>query len=90
MCRHLQSLRLMKHDNGWIHHLLEQGDNERFHLMTFVGMMKPSLMTRLGILAWQGMFMTSFFGTYLLFPKYCHRFIGYLEEDLVKIYTDLI
>jgi len=24
---------------------------------------------------------------YLLFPKYCHRFVGYLEEEAVHTYT---
>jgi len=77
MCRHLQSLRLLKHDNGWIHRMFEQADNERFHLMFFVNMQKPSYFTRLSMLGLQGIFMTSFFSTYLFFPKYCHRFIGY-------------
>lgn len=78
MCRHLQSLRMLKHDNGWIHNLLEQADNERFHFMTFIKLSRPAYPTRLGILASQAVFMTSFFCTYLLFPKYCHRFMGYL------------
>lgn len=34
MVRHLQSLRLMKRDNGWIHTLLEEAENERMHLLT--------------------------------------------------------
>ncbi len=79
MSRHLQSLRLMKHDNGWIHRLLEQADNERFHLMMFVNMKKPSYATRFGILMSQAVFMTSFFSCYVFFPKYSHRFVGYFE-----------
>ena len=35
MIRHLQSLRRMQRDNGWIHTLLEEAENERMHLMTF-------------------------------------------------------
>lgn len=27
MCRHLRSLRTMRRDNGWIHHLIEEADN---------------------------------------------------------------
>jgi hypothetical protein len=34
MVRHLQSLRLMKRDHGWIHTLLEEAENERMHLLT--------------------------------------------------------
>lgn len=32
MHRHLRALRLMKRDNGWIHTLLEEAENERVHL----------------------------------------------------------
>ncbi|GAB1520813.1 inducible alternative oxidase 2 [Rhizoctonia solani] len=34
--RHLRSLRLMRRDAGWIHTLLEEAENERMHLMTFM------------------------------------------------------
>ena len=27
---------------------------------------------------------------YLLSPRYCHRLVGYLEEEAVKTYTELI
>lgn len=33
MIRHLHSLRRMKRDNGWIHTLLEEAENERMHLL---------------------------------------------------------
>jgi threonyl-tRNA synthetase len=36
MVRHTRSLRKMDHDHGWIHTLLEEAENERMHLMTFV------------------------------------------------------
>ena len=36
MHRHLQSLRGLKRDNGWIHTLLEEAENERIHLLTFI------------------------------------------------------
>ena len=36
MIRHLQSLRRMEKDHGWIHTLLEEAENERMHLMTFL------------------------------------------------------
>ena len=31
--------------------------------------------------------MNSFFIAYLANPKFCHRFVGYLEEEAVKTYT---
>lgn len=71
MCRHLQSIRLMKRDNGWIHRLLEQADNERFHLMVWVDMKKPGKMMRMAILLGQGVWLGSYFMTYLIAPKYC-------------------
>ena len=36
MIRHLHSLRRMKRDHGWIHTLLEEAENERMHLLTFM------------------------------------------------------
>ncbi len=36
MIRHLHSLRRMQRDHGWIHTLLEEAENERMHLMTFL------------------------------------------------------
>jgi hypothetical protein len=41
MLRHLGSLRTMKRDNGWIHTLLEEAENERMHLLTFMQMRQP-------------------------------------------------
>lgn len=90
MCRHLQSIRLMKRDNGWIHRLLEQADNERFHLMIWVDMKKPGKIMRMAILIGQGVWLGSYFITYLLAPKYCHRYVGYFEDWLVDVYGELI
>jgi len=42
MVRHLNSLRRMKRDHGWIHTLLEEAENERMHLMTAMVLKKPS------------------------------------------------
>ena len=36
MTRHLRSLRNLKRDHGWIHHLLEEAENERVHLFIFL------------------------------------------------------
>lgn len=41
MARHLKSLRVMQRDKGWIHHLLEEADNERFHLFIFLNLKNP-------------------------------------------------
>lgn len=36
------------------------------------------------------MFFNIFFACYLLSPRTCHRFVGYLEEDAVITYTRII
>src|SRR5690349_2716875 len=43
---HLKSLRRMTDDHGWIHTLLDEAENERMHLMTFIEIAKPSLLER--------------------------------------------
>jgi threonyl-tRNA synthetase len=88
--RHLHSLRLMKRDNGWIHTLLEEAENERMHLLTFIQMRQPGPLFRGAVLVAQGVVFNLFFISYLLSPKTCHRFVGYLEEEAVKTYTHAI
>ncbi|THH11665.1 hypothetical protein EW145_g505 [Phellinidium pouzarii] len=85
--RHLHSLRIMRRDAGWIHTLLEEAENERMHLMTFMTIKKPGILFRAAVLATQGVFYNIFFLSYLINPRICHRFVGYLEEEAVKTYT---
>jgi len=87
MLRHLHSLRRMKRDNGWIETLLEEAYNERMHLLTFLKMAEPGWFMKLMILGAQGVFFNGMFLSYLLSPKTCHRFVGYLEEEAVLTYT---
>jgi hypothetical protein len=35
----------------------------------------------------QGVFFNAYFFCYLLSPRTCHRFVGYLEESAVHTYT---
>ena len=85
--RHLHSLRRMKRDNGWIETLLEEAYNERMHLLTFLKMAEPGWFMKFMILGAQGVFYNGFFISYLISPKTCHRFVGYIEEEAVKTYT---
>ena len=32
----------------------------------------------------QGVFFNAYFLTYVISPKHCHAFVGYLEEEAVK------
>mmetsp|Transcript_8803 Transcript_8803/g.32452 ORF Transcript_8803/g.32452 Transcript_8803/m.32452 type:complete len:381 (-) Transcript_8803:1879-3021(-) len=90
MLRHLHSLRTMKRDHGWIHTLLEEAENERMHLLTFLEIRKPGPFMRLMVLLAQGTFFNLFFLSYLLSPRTCHRFVGYLEEEAVRTYTHIL
>ena len=38
-------------------------------------------------LYFSGSFVTMFSFSYLISPKFCHRFVGYLEEEAVITYT---
>ena len=49
MHRHLSSLRKLRRDNGWIHTLLEEAENERIHLLTFLEIKKPNMLFRTGL-----------------------------------------
>jgi len=90
MLRHLHSLRRMKRDHGWIETLLEEAYNERMHLLTFLTMAEPGIFMRTMILGAQGVFFNAMFLSYLISPRTCHRFVGYLEEEAVLTYSRLI
>lgn len=42
---HLKSLRRIEDDKGWIKELLEEADNERMHLMTFIAVAQPTFLS---------------------------------------------
>jgi ubiquinol oxidase len=84
---HLTCLRRMCDDRGWIKTLMDEAENERMHLMTFVEIAKPTLFERLVIIGVQWVFYVFFFLLYLLSPKTAHRIVGYFEEEAVISYT---
>jgi ubiquinol oxidase len=87
MLNHLKSLRRMQDDRGWIKVLLEEAENERMHLMTFISIAQPNWFERLLIVLAQGVFFNAFFVLYLLAPRTAHRLVGYFEEEAVISYT---
>lgn len=87
MLVHLRCLRWMVEDHGWIRTLLDEAENERMHLMTFVQIAKPNWFERLVILAVQALFFIAFFLLYLASPRTAHRLVGYFEEQAVISYT---
>lgn len=48
---------------------------------------EPSWFMRIMVLCAQGVFFNSFFLAYIISPRICHRFVGYLEEEAVITYT---
>ena len=88
--RHLNSIRLFRRDKAFIDTLYDEAFNERMHLLTFLKVAKPTLFTRGLLWVGQGVFANCFFITYLISPKTCHRFVGYLEEEAVNTYSRCI
>jgi ubiquinol oxidase len=88
--QHLRALRRMESDHGWIRTLLDEAENERMHLMTFIQIAQPSRFERLLILLAQGAFYNLFFLLYIFSPGTAHRVVGYLEEEAVYSYTEYL
>jgi len=88
--QHLRALRLMKSDHGWIRTLLDEAENERMHLMTFLHIARPTRLERLLVLLAQGAFYNVFFLLYLISARTAHRVVGYLEEEAVYSYTEYL
>ena len=84
---HLQCLRRMVDDDGWIRTLLEEAENERMHLMTFVEIARPTVSERLVVLFVQWLFYVGYFLLYLVSQRTAHRVVGYFEEEAVLSYT---
>lgn len=88
--RHFRSLRTMERDYGWIHTLLEEAENERMHLLTFMQMFEPSWGLRMMVQLGQFAVAVPYIALYVTNPKAAHRFVGYLEETAVHTYCDII
>ena len=87
---HLKSLRKMEDDRGWIKLLLEEAENERMHLMTFIQVAKPTSLERFIIIAAQLVFIIMYAIIYLVSQRTAHRIVGYFEEEAVFSYTDYL
>lgn len=87
LLQHLRAIRHIRDDQGWIKELIEEADNERMHLMTFIHIANPSRLERILIMLAQAVFYNLYFFLYLLAPKTAHRVVGYLEEEAVVSYT---
>jgi ubiquinol oxidase len=90
MIRHMRSLRRMEDDRAAIHTLLEEAENERMHLMTFVQISKPTFIERSMILIAQAIFFFGFSILYIISGKTAHRLVAYFEEEAVFSYTQYL
>ena len=88
--QHLKALRLIRDDKGWIRELLDEAENERMHLMTFVEVSQPTLFERGLIMVVQALFFATYFSLYLISARTAHRVVGYFEEEAVKSYSDYL
>jgi len=88
--RHMRSLRRGTKDYGWIHSLLEEAENERMHLMIAMSLRDMGFITRSVVCVAQGLVLPFYFLSYLISHKFCHSFVGYLEEEAVKTYTQFL
>ncbi|KAH9608370.1 hypothetical protein KSS87_009013 [Heliosperma pusillum] len=90
MLLHCKSLRTFEHSGGWIRALLEEAENERMHLMTFMEVVNPRWYERALVIAVQGVFFNAYFLAYIASPKLAHRIVGYLEEEAIHSYTEFL
>ena len=90
MLIHLKSLRKMEDDRGWIKILLDEAENERMHLMTFIHVAKPTWIERVIILMAQFIFIVTYAIIYLISQRTAHRIVGYFEEEAVRSYTEYL
>ncbi len=88
--QHLSALRHIRDDQGWIKILLDEAENERMHLMTFIEIAQPTKLERFIIMVTQMIFYNFYFFLYLLSPKTAHRVVGYFEEEAIISYTQYL
>ena len=87
---HLRCLRWIRHDHGWIRALMEEAENERMHLMTFIEIARPSWIERALVLVAQAAFFTFFLMLYVFSARTAHRLVGYFEEQAVVSYSQYL
>ena len=90
LLQHLKAIRHIRDDQGWIKELIDEADNERMHLMTFIHIAEPTRFERLVIMVAQAIFYNVYFFLYLFAPRTAHRMVGYLEEEAVVSYTQYL
>ena len=90
LLQHLTALRHIRDDQGWIRTLLDEAENERMHLLTFIQVAQPNGFERLVVMVTQFVFYNAYFFLYLFAPRTAHRVVGYFEEEAVISYTQYL
>ena len=60
------------------------------HLMTFMELAQQRWHQRVMVVCGQGVFFAAYTIFYVLTPRIAHRFVGYLEEEAVHTYTEML
>jgi len=89
MLNHLRSLRKLEHNN-WIKILLDEAENERMHLMTFMEIAQPNYFERMLVALVQFGYFSLYSLIYISSAKTAHRIVGYLEQEAVISYTNML
>ena len=60
------------------------------HLFLFLTMRNPGIPYRIILALAQVLVSNWYFLMYLIAPRWCHRWVGFLEEEAVDTYTKLV
>jgi len=69
---------------------MDEAENERMHLMTFIEIARPNWLERALVLVAQAAFFTFFLLLYIVSSRTAHRLVGYFEEQAVISYTQYL
>jgi len=69
---------------------LEEAENERMHLLTWMQLIRPTFFERLVVIAAQGFYAPFYTLLYVISPRVAHKFVGYLEETAVHEYSEFL
>ena len=90
LLRHLRSIRRLSLDFGWIFHLLDESENQRMLLFVWLQVTKPLLSEQIFIPFVIVGFALLYVLVYAISPHFAHRLVGYLGEEALKHYTELL
>jgi ubiquinol oxidase len=66
----------MRADMGWIEKLLEEAENERMHLMTWMKVIQPTKLERMLVLLAQFVYTPFYAAIYVCSPYTAHRYFS--------------